>query len=74
MRLLARFDLLVAVETLERAADVALVAAGGFVLLLLELGVFDVEEAVLAPVFRLVHISRSKNKEPKVTHCRFPVF
>lgn len=54
--------------------DVALVAARSFMLLFLELGVFDVEEAVLAPVFRLVHISRSKNKEPKVTHCRFPVF
>jgi hypothetical protein len=53
LRLLARFDLLVAVETLERAADVALVAAGGFVLLLLELGVFDEDLAVFAPVLRL---------------------
>jgi hypothetical protein len=53
LRLLARFDLLVAVETLERAADVALVAAGGFVLLLLELGVFDEDLAVLAPILWL---------------------
>lgn len=53
MRLLARFDFLVAVETLERAADVALVAAGGFVLLLLELGVFDEDLAVLAPILWL---------------------
>jgi hypothetical protein len=53
LRLLARFDFLVAVEALERAADVALVAAGGFVLLLLEFGVFNEDLAVLAPVLWL---------------------
>jgi hypothetical protein len=51
--LLARFDFLVAVEALERAADVTLVAAGGFVLLLLELGVFDEDLAVFAPILWL---------------------
>jgi len=41
------------VETPEGALYVPLVATGGFVLLALELGVFYVEGAKLAPVFFL---------------------
>jgi hypothetical protein len=44
---------LFAVQALQRALDVALVAARGFMLLFLEFGVFDVELAVFAPVFWL---------------------
>jgi hypothetical protein len=44
-------------------------------LLFLELGVFDVEEAVFAPIFRLAHISISKREvSGAFTYCRFPVF
>ena len=40
-------------EALETALHAALVAACGFVLRALELGVFDIDEAELAPVFGL---------------------
>lgn len=40
-------------QALEGAPDVALVAAGGFVLLALEFGVFDEDFAVFAPILWL---------------------
>jgi hypothetical protein len=49
---------LFAVEALERALDVGLMAAGCFMLLALEFGVFDVIFAELAPVFWLRVVSR----------------
>jgi hypothetical protein len=44
---------LLAVYALERALDVALVAACGFVVCALEFGVFDIDGAEFAPVLRL---------------------
>ena len=51
--LVSLFILLFAVQALETALDVALVAAGRVVLRALELGVFYIRLAELAPVFWL---------------------
>lgn len=60
-------------EAFERAPDVALVAAGSFVLLLLEFGVFDEYLAIFAPILGLCHCQLKDIKCMHITDRRLPV-
>jgi hypothetical protein len=70
---LARFDFLLAVQVLETSTDAALVATSGFVLLALELCVFDKDLAVLAPVFWLRNVRFVRSVRVRCTCRGFPV-
>jgi hypothetical protein len=70
---LARFDFLLAVQVLETSTDAALVATSSFVLLALELCVFDKDLAVLAPVFWLGNVSLVQSIRVRCTCRGFPV-
>lgn len=70
---------MVVLDTSQKALQVSLVPACGFVQISLKFGILHIGSTVLAPVFGLVNsnvslVETGQQHKVSATYCRFPIF